>query len=68
MDSKELVPFGKEVYANLTIEELESRLEMTFLSIEAAQCCKAGGCYAACCHGDGGCLGQGSSQTDDLTT
>jgi len=67
VDSKDLLPLGKEVYANLTIEELESRLEMTFVSIEAASCCNAGGCLTACCHG-GGCLGKSSSQVDDLTT
>jgi hypothetical protein len=67
VDSKDLLPLGKEVYANLTIEELESRLEMTFVSIEATSCCNAGGCLTACCHG-GGCLGKSSSQVDDLTT
>lgn len=66
MDSKELVPLGKEVYANLTIEELESRLEMTMVSIDVDPCCQGGGCFGACCK-DGGCLGQKSSQVDDLT-
>ncbi|MGA2591963.1 MAG: hypothetical protein ABSH32_18790 [Bryobacteraceae bacterium] len=67
MDPKELVPLGKEVYANLTIEELESRLEMTFVSIDTDPCCQGGGCLNACCRA-GGCLGQKSTQVDDLTT
>jgi len=65
LDSKELVPLGKEVYANLTVEELESRLEMTFVHIETISCCDAGGCLKACC--DGGCLSKKSSDFDDLT-
>ena len=68
MDSKELVPLGKEVYANLTVEELESRLEMTFVHIDTDPCCEGGGCYKACCDGGCLCLGQKSSQVDDLTT
>jgi hypothetical protein len=64
MDSSELGSLGKEVHANLTVEELESRFEMTFLHLDFAKCCKHGGCLAACCDGGGHCLVHQSSSAD----
>jgi len=65
MNSNELLPLGKEVQANLTVEELESRLEMTFLHMTAVRC-NGGGCLAQCCEGGGSCLGKQSTSVDDL--
>jgi hypothetical protein len=53
----ELASLSSTITNNLTIEELESRLEMAFLVMELnGGCCKAGGCYEACCK-DGGTYG-----------
>jgi hypothetical protein len=57
MDTKERLPISKQTIANVTIEELESRLEMTLVHLvfETAVCCD-GGCHGKCCQGGGNCL------------
>jgi hypothetical protein len=64
MGSKEVVSFGRAVLTNITVEELESRLEMQLIAMPAAENCTGeGSClgqcnpYVNCCKG-GGCQGK----------
>ncbi|MGA2591687.1 MAG: hypothetical protein ABSH32_17365, partial [Bryobacteraceae bacterium] len=64
MDADKMLPLGNQVLANLTVEELEVRLEMTFVHPANEGCCQGGLCLNACCKG--GCLSKISTE-DDFT-
>ncbi len=53
---REIVPLSHDVLANLSVEELESRLEMQILTVLAADgsCTGHVGCEGnTCCNGEG---------------
>jgi hypothetical protein len=56
MKEEKIVPVGKNVFTDLSVEELEQRLEIQMLSIPSADWCLINSCSLLCnCYDEDPC-------------